>query len=121
MRNKTIDFWKVNILFVLHFIFVFIILFGWIFPSLHFIYISILLGTLLCWIFLGYCPITKWEFNIRKKYEPELNYKNEYLEYYFSKFFKVNIPVMFIRFWGITFLIISLLASIIPYFLSKTL
>ena len=121
MKNKTIDFWKVNILFLIHFILVFIIFFGWMLPSVHFIYISVLFATLLCWTFLGYCPITKWEFNIRRKYEPELDYRNEYIEYYFSKFFKVNIPVTFIRFWGIVFLVISLLINIIPYFLSDKL
>ncbi len=113
MKDKIIDFWAVNILFILHFIFVIIIFFGWVFPSIHFIYVLILSGTLLCWVVLGYCPITRWEFNIRRKYEPNLNYKNEYLEYYFSKFLKINIPVTYIRFYGTLFIILSLLISTI--------
>ncbi len=113
MKNKIIDFLIVNFLFISHFAFVIIIFFGWAFPNIQFLYILVLSGTLLCWVILGYCPITKWEFNIRRKYEPNLNYRNEYLEYYFSKFFKVNIPVSFIRFYGILFIILSLLISTI--------
>ena len=114
-KEKRTDLLVANLFFVLHFIFVGIIFFGWMFPRIYFLYISILLGTLFCWIFLGYCPITKWEFNIRRKYEPSLNYKNEYMEYYISKFFKINIPVIFIRAVGIIFLVISLLIALRVY------
>ena len=108
MQNKKSDFIIANLFFILHFIFVAIIFFGWLFPKIYIVYIIVLLITLFCWMFLGYCPITKWEFNIRRKYEPGLNYRNEYMEYYVSKFFKINIPVIFIRVYGIIFLVISL-------------
>lgn len=111
MKNIKSDLLIANFLFVLHFIIVGIILFGWIFPLIYFLYVGILLVTLLCWIFLGYCPITKWEFNIRKKYEPGLDYKSEYIEYYFNKIFKIAIPVIFIRIVGIIFLIMSLMIT----------
>ena len=115
MQNKKSDLLVANILFVLHFIFMGIILFGWMFSEIYFLYIAVLLITLFCWIFLGYCPVTKWEFKIRRKYEPGLNYKNEYMEYYVSKFFKINIPVLLIRITGIIFLILSLLIAFKVY------
>jgi hypothetical protein len=112
MKNKKIDLILANFLFILHFFIVGILLFGWAFPRIYYIYVILLIITLIYWLFLGYCPITKWEFNIRRKYEPGLNYKNEYIEYYASKLFKINIPVFFIRIIGVIFLVISLLIAI---------
>ena len=63
-----------NLIFLLHIVVVFVILFGWHFPSLYLLYLICLSVTLLSEIALGYCILTKWEFALRKKLVPDLNY-----------------------------------------------
>ncbi len=71
-----------NIIFVVHFIFVIFILFGWLFPNIWYLYITALFITLLSEIILGYCPLSKFEFQIRKRVNPSLNYNYSFASYY---------------------------------------
>ncbi len=97
-----------NILVFLHTILVIIILFGWAFPSFNLIYISALVLTLLSELILGYCPLTKWEFNLRKKQDPKLNYDYAFLSYYSYKIFGHRIPNNFIKYSALIFLATSI-------------
>lgn len=97
-----------NIVFLFHLLVVFIILFGWYFHFLNFIYICVLLVTLFSEIFLGYCPLTKLEFDLRKKLIPSLNYDYSFLSYYAYKLTGINISGKYIHYPAIIFLLISL-------------
>lgn len=101
-----------NVVFLFHVLVVFIILFGWYFPTLKLVYICILLVTLLSEILLGYCPLTKLEFDLRKKLIPSLNYDYSFLSYYIYRLFHINVPGKYIRYPAIIFLLVSLFFAI---------
>jgi hypothetical protein len=89
---RKLDIFIANTYFLLHFILGLFMLFGWLFPQIKLIYLSTLLIWISCWIFLGYCPPTKWEFSLRNKYDKNINPKDEFIKYYMYKLFKINIP-----------------------------
>lgn len=97
-----------NIVFLFHILVVFIILFGWYFSSLRLIYVCVLFATLLSEILLGYCPLTKLEFDFRKKLIPNLNYDYSFLSYYVYQLTNINVPGKYVRYPAIIFLTASL-------------
>ncbi len=112
MKKK--DLFIADFLFILHLIVVAIILFGWLFPKIKFLYIGLLIVWPICWIFLMYCPLTKWEFDLRKKHAKEdLSYRYEYLNYYIHKYFNIDIPVQRIFIYGLIFAVASLLINLV--------
>ena len=78
-------------IFALHCIIGIFILTGWYFPQIKIAYIIFLLCWLFCWFILGYCPVTYWEFALRRKYNPALDPKEEALQHYMNKFFNINL------------------------------
>lgn len=110
---KKVDILIADFLFVLHLIVVAIIMLGWLLPQIKILYLSLLIVWPLCWIVLMYCPLTKWEFDLRKKHNNDLEYRYEYLNYYIHKYFKVNIPVKRIFIYGLVFDISSLVIYLI--------
>lgn len=81
-----------NTLFVLHFIIGGFLVFGWFFPEIKYFYLAVLISWPACWIFLGYCPITKWEFMFRKKYNPQIDTNEEFIRHYVQVFFQKDLP-----------------------------
>lgn len=71
-----------NTIFIFHFALVLIVCLGWIFPSLFYIFITLLFATALSEIFLGYCILTKWEFDIRRKMQPTKQYDTSCIFHY---------------------------------------
>lgn len=80
-----------NMIFVLHCLVGLLIAFGWIFPKIKTAYLTLIISWFLCWVVLGYCPITKWEFAIRRKYDKSIDKDVEVIGYYARKFFGKNI------------------------------
>lgn len=100
---------------VIHLFLVGIILLGWYFPSLYWLYIGCLAATLLSEAVLGYCILTKWEFQIRKILESNLNYDYAFLSYYFYKVVGVDIPRIYIKYPALVFLSVSLVLALIRH------
>lgn len=97
-----------DIIFVIH-AFVFLtILFGWAFPSIWYIYISLLVVTLLSDLIFGFCPISKWEFLLRKKIDPKLSYNYQWTSYYTRKITDENISPVFFSRIAVVFIVLSL-------------
>jgi hypothetical protein len=110
---KKLNMFGANVLFLLHCLLGIFLLCGWWFPQIRFVYLAVLLAWLSSWIFLGYCPLTKWEFTLRRKYNNEINPNNEAIQYYAYKFFKKHIPAQAIFTGGlIVFIILTLLTLI---------
>lgn len=97
-----------NLVLLVHLILVFVILFGWYFPAIKYFYLASLILTLLSESFYGYCILTKWEFDLRKKVEPDLDYDYAFLSYYGHKA-GVKIKSQTIKYSALLFLIISLI------------
>lgn len=90
-----------DMFFVLHFIFGLFIIFGWLFYKIKTIYLAAMLSWILSWIFLGYCPFTKWEFTLRSKYDNKIDPNAEAIKYYLDKFFNLDVPSEKIFIWGL--------------------
>ena len=90
-----------------------VILIGWKFPQFKLIYVILLLVWIGSWIFLGYCPITKWEFLLRRKYDKSIDPNAEAIKYYMYKFFNKDIPSKTIFTIGIIIFVIVLVLSLI--------
>ncbi|GEM_PF-6601147 len=81
-----------DLIFILHCILGVFILTGWLFSEIKVLYLAVLCMWLSSWIFLGYCPPTKWEFSLRRIYDKSINPNDEAIKYYMYKFFKIDIP-----------------------------
>ena len=103
-----------NLIFVIHSITLLIILFGWTIPSIWYLYISILILTLISELVFGYCILSKWEFDLRKTINPGLNYDYHWATFYTYKFTQGRISEKFFDYVTVVFLVISL--SFSPYF-----
>ena len=88
---RKINLFVADTLFVFHCLLGAFILFGWLFPRVHLLYLVVLILWPLCWVFLGYCPPTKWEFTLRRKYDKTIDPNAEAIEYYMYKFFKKRV------------------------------
>lgn len=97
-----------DLILLIHLLLVFVILFGWHYPQIKYLYLVSLTVTLLSELFFGYCILTKWEFKIRKRIEPALNYDYSFISYYGHK---VGIAVnsRIIKYLALVFLIGSLI------------
>jgi hypothetical protein len=74
-----------NLIFLLHFFIVIVAVFGWLVPSIWWFYMSVLVLTLLSDIVFGYCILSKWEFDLRKKLDPNTNYNFTWTTFYTYK------------------------------------
>ena len=63
-----------NSLFLLNTAFALLVIVGWAIPGLVYVYLPLLLTSLVAERLLGYCVLTKWEFAIRKRLYPASHY-----------------------------------------------
>jgi len=105
-----------NFIFIIHSITLFIILLGWTIPSIWYVYISILILTLLSELAFGYCILSKWEFDLRKKINSSLNYNYHWSTFYTYRFTQGRISEKFFDYATTIFLVISLIVNLYFYF-----
>lgn len=74
-----------NFVFIIHLVLVCLVTFGWLIPGFFYFHLILLLATLFSEIFLGYCPLTRWEFGIRKKLDPTLSFDKSCIVHYIRK------------------------------------
>ena len=106
-----------DILFMLHFFIVIIGLFGWMVESIWYLYMSVLIITLISGLTLGYCFISKWEFTLRKIKNPELSYNYNCTSFYTHKFTNNKLSNTFIEWVALLFIISSIIINIYFHFL----
>lgn len=103
--------------FVLHLVIVLVALFGWVSPRLWNIYMVLLLATLISDIVLGYCILSKLEFDLRKKIDPDSRYDFTWTTYYTHKITNKRISNTFFKRTAITYLILCLCVNLYFKFL----
>lgn len=107
-----------DLIFVLHFLVGGFLLIGWYFKEVEILYFFILIAWPLSWILLKYCPITKWEFILRHKYDKSVKINDEFIQHYTHRFFHMNLKPKIILTDGlIVFFILSLLFFVRIFFL----
>ena len=113
---EFMKYWAVreaNLIFLAHCLIGVFILSGWYFREVKIAYLALLTGWLACWVFLGYCPLTKWEFTLRRKYDKSFDPYDEAIQHYVYKFFGKKIPARTIFTGGIVVLIILVILTLI--------
>lgn len=74
-----------EVILLIHFLLFLFVLLGPMFPDWWYLYMGALFATLLSDIALGYCIFSKWEFDLRRKVNPELYYDFAWATYYTYK------------------------------------
>lgn len=106
-----------DLIFIAHLVTLLIILLGWVVPSIWYLYISVLVLTLLSELAFGYCILSKWEFDLRKKINPSLNYNYHWSTFYTYKFTQGRISEKFFDYVTVIFLVMSLFINLYLRFL----
>ncbi len=101
-----------NAIFLIHATVVFLAFFGWLFSKIWLIYMAVLILTLISDIVFGYCILSKFEFSIRKKLNPETNYNYTFSSYYTYKLTNHKISDKFIINVAYVFLTSSILINL---------
>lgn len=92
---------------------------GWLFSEpYYFFYLGVVTVTLLSETLLGYCFLTKWEFDLRKRINPRLHYDYSFFGYYGHKFFQRHVSMVFVRRVALFYLWSSLFLNV-PLFITK--
>src|SRR3989344_3309242 len=86
-----------DVLFVMHLALVLLAVFGWAVPSLWWVYMGALVVTLISDVVLGYCILSKWEFDLRKRLDPTVDYNYTWTTFYTYRITKHRISDTFFR------------------------
>ena len=105
---KIIYIFLANFLWCLHFFIVVISLFGWMFLTLWPLYITTLFSVLVSNLYFNYCLVSKWEYDIRRKLNPDIEYNFSYTSYYTYKLTQGYLSPKFLRYIGIIFVSLSI-------------
>ena len=101
-----------DFIFLIHALIFFILLFGWMVPSIWHLYMATLIVTLLFDLFLGYCLLSKWEFSFRKKVNPEIKYDHTWATFYIRKITDNKLSPIFFMWSATIFLSFSLIINL---------
>jgi hypothetical protein len=101
----------------IHFLVVALVLFGWLVPSLWYLYMAVTAGVLVSELLWSYCILSKWEFDLRKKVSPELDYEYAYASYYTYRLTRGHLSPRFLARAGIVFTVLSLAINLYFKFL----
>lgn len=104
-----------DIIWLAHLAVVLIALFGWLVPSLWSVYMAVLAGVLISTLGLGYCILSKWEFELRKRIDPSLSYDFVYSSYYTYRLTRGYLSNEFLARAGIVFAALSLAINLYFY------
>lgn len=109
MKAKKIFYrFTADLVFALHFMVVAIVLFGWMKPGIWHVYMATMTAALVSEIALGYCFLSKWEFELRRKINPDLDYDYSFTSYYTYKLTHRRISTGFHRHAATAFLSLSI-------------
>jgi len=103
-----------DVLFVVHVVFLVLVIVGFLFPKLWYAYMTALVLTFVSDILFSHCLMSKWEFDLRKKYDPSVDYNYTFASYYTYKLTNHKMSDKFYRMAAIVFL--GLAISINLYF-----
>lgn len=106
-----------DILVIFHTILFLFILLGWLIPNVWWLYMIALVITLVSDIVFGYCILSRWEFWLRKKVNPNIDYDFGFATYYTYKLTNHRMSNVFFDRAAIVFLIIMILLQVYFKFL----
>ena len=97
-----------DLIFIIHGILFVLILFGFLYPTWWNWYMLTLVMVLISDLIFGYCILSKWEFQLRKRVNPKVNYDFDWTSYYLHKITDSYISKQFYYRAAITYLILCI-------------
>ncbi len=110
---RRVHIFLADVLLLAHVILGVFLLSGWVFTEIKLFYLATLIIWISCWVFLGYCPLSKLEFGLRGRYDQNIDPNTEIIKHYLYKFFKINIPSEKVTKAGILVFIMLLTISLL--------
>jgi hypothetical protein len=101
-----------DVIWMTHLLVVLIVLFGWAVSALWYVYMAVLLGTLLSLLTFRCCFLSKWEYDLRKKIDPSLAYDYFYASYYTYRLTAGRLSPQFLARAGMVFTSVSLVINV---------
>jgi len=111
---KKVYKWSANSILGLHVGLTVFFAVGWMFREVQVFYLPLLFSWPLSWVTLGYCPLTKWEFFLRSKYNPTIDANAEAIRYNMQKYFGITLHPRPIYIAGIAAFFVLLTLSFVP-------
>ena len=109
-RRKQIYLLGANALFGVHVFAILSNVVGWLVPGFFYVYLAIILASIVSELYFGYCVLTKLEFGLRKKVDPDQVFPQSCIKYYTYKFFRIGKPAETVKKSGFLLLLLSLLS-----------
>jgi hypothetical protein len=97
-----------DIILIAHFFLVLLAICGFLIPSLWYAYMAVLIATLVSDLVFGYCILSKWEFDLRKRINPKINYDFAWTTYYTYKLTNQRISNTFYKHAATTTLVLCI-------------
>lgn len=101
-----------DVIFLLHAALFPLIALGWLVPSIWYFYMTLLAVTLLSDVYFGYCILSKWEFDLRKSVDSQIDYNYTWSGYYVHFFTQKYLDDIFWKRVSVLFLVSSLAINI---------
>ena len=95
-------------LFLVHLLLFILVLTGYLFPKLWYPYMIAISITLISDIIFDCCLVSKWEFDLRKKANPAIEYNYTFATFYTYKLTNSRMSDIFYRRMAVIFLALSL-------------
>lgn len=99
-------------IFIAHLVLVLVAVFGFLVPSIWYFYMGVLVATLVSDLAYGYCILSKWEFDLRKKLDPSINYNFTWTTYYTYKITNYRISDTFYKKAAVTALALCVVLNL---------
>ena len=101
-----------NAIFLLHLLLILLVIVGWAFSSIWWLYMGVLVATLISDVIFGYCILSKWEFDLRKRVNPSTNYNYTWTTFYTYKITNRRIRDSFYKKAAITAIVLMILINL---------
>lgn len=85
MNTQILLKFQAGIIFSAHFVLVLIVAVGWLVPGLFYLHTALLAATIMSEILFGYCVLTRLEFGLRKKLNPDAVFDRSCIAHYTRK------------------------------------
>ncbi len=115
-----------DIIFGVHLLLVLVVTFGWLTESLFFLFVALIIATILSELILRSCILSVWEFSLRKKVYPGRIYDSSCIMHYGRKLFGLkpresdSSPKTFLQknFFLLQLSILLIFGSVFHYFMN---
>ena len=101
-----------DVLFIIHFVWIMLGMFAWAVPELWYVYLVVVITTLISYAGFKNCALTRWEFGLRRRAGQRLDYSSDWIPYYTYKLGGSKISDKFLLRAAVFFLVSTLVLNL---------